>query len=122
MHEITLVRNTRGVCAATSAQQFAVSGRGVYNKHSMHVINAFTGQCCEEPLIHMHMSAQPTVIASVVYPASHPVTLVIEIGDTIRIDHRPYVLKARRYGDPILTPANLEAAVVSGTRPAGFAA
>lgn len=92
---------------AESAEVFQITGPGVWSRHSDHVITQHAGVCCDEERIHMHLSAQATVIAlHPIGPA--PVRHEVAMGDVIVVDGRPHRIAARRHADPILLPIQFE--------------
>lgn len=110
MIEVSLVRTAPpALYVAASREVFQVRGSSIHNRHSDHLIWAFMGQCCEETRVHMHLSAQDTVIA--LHPVERPtVRYTVELGDVILVDQYPYRVCARMHADPVLIPVTYGAA------------
>lgn len=102
MLEIKLARLTGRVCVAESVELFKITGKRLHNTNSRFRITGFTGHCCDEWVVHLHMSAQVAVIAAVPLESVHPTVLDIAIGDQIRVDYTICELINRRHADPIL--------------------
>lgn len=106
---VDLARLPHGsLSAAESVEVFYVSGPGVHNRNSAHMIVGFVGECCSETRVHLHLSAQATVIAST--PQAAPTRFNIVMGDVIVVNRRPYRVCAVMHADPILVPVSYDAA------------
>lgn len=89
------------LAAGQSEEVFKITGPGVHNRHHPHRIIAFTGKCCGVWIVHLHLSAEPVVIAPDHRP---PVALDLAIGEVIEVDYSRYRVVPRRAADPLLVP------------------
>lgn len=94
------------ISAAQSVEVFDIRGERLHNTGGTFKIAGFVGHCCDrESLVHLHMSAQATVISSHPIEAA-PKRVTVSIGDVLRVDYSYYRLvnRVRRLADPVLIP------------------
>lgn len=106
--EFRLIRtHVQSVSAAESVEVFDIVGERIHNTGSAHRITGFVGHCCDrESLVHLHMSALPTVISAYGGPSEGPKRVTVSIGDVLRVDYSYYRLvnRVRQLADPVLIP------------------
>jgi hypothetical protein len=92
---VTLHATPNRVAIAESYATFQVKGKGVHNREFQHRVVKFA----KEGLI---LVAQPSVISSHRVPTKDFQAGTIEIGDTLTVDGKDYIVTARPLANPRL--------------------